>query len=547
MIQLLTVVSFAAGLAAFVTAAILLRHRHESPLAWPLALILIGAGEWSVARALSFTIADLGPALAFDYAIYPGVALTVAAAFWYYLVLAGHGDVLGRRAALLLAIQPTLLMIVVATDRWHHLFYTDAGLVSQGAAHPGGLTLAVEFGPLFWVHSLYNYALLFCGAAITIRAAFRAVAGHRTIYVIALIGGAAPIVGNAATLAWQKFDLTPASLLCTAAIWLWTLKYSSQTTMVPISVRQVLASLTDAVMVLAPDGRVLDVNPATLRMLGRETDGGRPPSRDDLLGAHWTSVVAREFVDEDDGSDEYTLTTADGNAYEVRVSRITYAAGRSLGTVLVIRDVTELERLRVELAELAVRDELTGLHNRRYLENCLPGAVDEARSSGRPLSAVMVDIDHFKAVNDRYGHAVGDAVLVAVARELASAVRLGDEIVRYGGEEFVVLLRGADGTSATRRAEDWRKRCSSLRIRHPEIEAGITISAGVAQVDGERADRLIERADRAMYAAKAAGRNRVVLAGELVQGRPNAQDDIASRTGQEIAQVPRPAVPHGLS
>ncbi len=164
------------------------------------------------------------------------------------------------------------------------------------------------------------------------------------------------------------------------------------------------------------------------------------------------------------------------------------------------------ERTR-DLERLAVTDPLTGLGNRRALDEALAEAV---REDGAGFSLILADIDHFKAINDRHGHAAGDAVLVALAGALGDAARPGDRLGRWGGEEFVILCPATDLTSAQALAESMR-----LRVAGTEI-AGAgrrTCSFGVAErIAGESVDGLLARADAALYAAKHNGRDRVETA-----------------------------------
>jgi two-component system cell cycle response regulator len=168
-----------------------------------------------------------------------------------------------------------------------------------------------------------------------------------------------------------------------------------------------------------------------------------------------------------------------------------------------------------ELRELATRDALTGLLNRRAFDAVLAEEVDRARRLGHPLTLVILDLDHFKTINDTHGHAAGDAVLVAAAKVLEAEVRSIDRVARIGGEEFAVVLMetGADeGLIVARRLVD------RVRARTVTLESGVslnfTASAGVAALPayGEPETTLPAAADKALYAAKNAGRDRAVLA-----------------------------------
>ncbi len=167
-----------------------------------------------------------------------------------------------------------------------------------------------------------------------------------------------------------------------------------------------------------------------------------------------------------------------------------------------------------EVAEnQAYVDALTGLPNRRYLEELLDTVIPRRRTGDR-LGILMIDLDHFKHLNDRFGHAAGDRVLRAVAETISAAVRLEDTPARYGGEEFVVVLRRATGEQAAAVAERIRADIESIAPAELSLTERVTVSIGVAVAEAESSDvrALIETADDALYRAKKQGRNRVVVA-----------------------------------
>lgn len=168
-------------------------------------------------------------------------------------------------------------------------------------------------------------------------------------------------------------------------------------------------------------------------------------------------------------------------------------------------------RLRESLREQSIRDGLTGLFNRRYLEETLAREVARAAREQAPLSLLMIDLDHFKHVNDTYGHSAGDRVLQAVADLLQRQVRSGDIVCRYGGEEFAVLLPETSTDHAVARAEELRQTAQSLELPGPSSSASLSLSVGVATfpTHGRRSADLVRASDAALYAAKRNGRNRV--------------------------------------
>jgi diguanylate cyclase (GGDEF)-like protein/PAS domain S-box-containing protein len=165
--------------------------------------------------------------------------------------------------------------------------------------------------------------------------------------------------------------------------------------------------------------------------------------------------------------------------------------------------------LHAMLTEQTLRDPLTGLHNRRYLEETLPRELSRAKRVGYPMALVMVDLDHFKRINDTYGHPTGDAVLKAMASILLHGAREGDIICRFGGEEFLVALPNMTIERAQTRAKAWQTALGSASIQHGAFSVQITLSAGISAFpdNGADVDSLLHRADEALYRAKANGRN----------------------------------------
>jgi diguanylate cyclase (GGDEF)-like protein len=179
--------------------------------------------------------------------------------------------------------------------------------------------------------------------------------------------------------------------------------------------------------------------------------------------------------------------------------------------------VASVRRLMQRLAELSRLDALTGLANRREFHARCEHDLAVASRSGSPTSLVFIDLDHFKDVNDRLGHAAGDEVLRMVASALSAAARRSDLAARLGGDEFALLLLGSDAQAARRIADKAR---AALHAAFSARELPVTLSVGIAcsPESGARCDELLAAADRAMYAAKAAGKDAVVVSDDLGLG-----------------------------
>ena len=214
---------------------------------------------------------------------------------------------------------------------------------------------------------------------------------------------------------------------------------------------------------------------------------------------------------------------ADGEGANERLSAVqglTMALGDAMS--LALSNIALREKLRNQ----ALRDPLTGLYNRRFMEDTMERLVHLADRNQSPIAAMMIDLDHFKTLNDQHGHAMGDAVLRAVSTAISSVLRQSDVACRYGGEELIVILPDCDLESAAGKAETLRQRIEALSDVHG---ARVTASFGVASIPetATQASDLVALADTALYRAKQAGRNRVECAPRRA-GEPSASEPHAA-------------------
>jgi diguanylate cyclase (GGDEF)-like protein len=259
------------------------------------------------------------------------------------------------------------------------------------------------------------------------------------------------------------------------------------------------------------------------RLSGSETIIGRSEEADIVLKDRGVSRLHAKFLKSSEGA----ITVVDlGSTNGVfvggeRVGSSPLEAGDkiAIGGLVTVRlsyqDALE-EQLQNKLYHSATTDGLTGCVNKRHFSERLVQATSLSRRHKNDLSVAMIDIDHFKKVNDTYGHAAGDAVLKEVAHRIQEALRTEDLLARYGGEEFVVLMVQTNSPGARRVAERLRQAVEAEPFRVPGhsdwTEIPITISMGVASLgQGETEEDLIIRADKALYKAKRNGRNQVAL------------------------------------
>jgi diguanylate cyclase (GGDEF)-like protein/PAS domain S-box-containing protein len=296
-----------------------------------------------------------------------------------------------------------------------------------------------------------------------------------------------------------------------------------------------LRSAANGVVITDCEGTITWVNPAACKITGY--------SEDELVGQHtrilksgrhepgfyarlWKTVTRGESW-----SGTIVNRRKDGTEYqeEQTIAPVLDETGTITHFIAIKQDVTEqrriqaelgrkveeIEGLNVQLREQAVRDPLTGLHNRRYLEQTMKRDISRARRTRESIVVAVIDVDLFKSVNDTHGHAVGDRVLMRLADVLLGHVRSSDLVCRVGGEEFVVVMSGASVAGALKRAEIWRFAFAESAVDGRDgAPAKATISIGVARYrdPGETFAACLKRADEALYEAKRAGRDRVASA-----------------------------------
>lgn len=273
----------------------------------------------------------------------------------------------------------------------------------------------------------------------------------------------------------------------------------------PPPLAELLDLLPDLVCVVAPDGTLLYVSAAFERVLGHR--------REDVLGRPIFELI---HPDDRDSTRQQAERVMYGDAQGHFRNRYMHRQGQHVELLWsaqwlpqygvrigIAREIGELRRIEQDLEHRANHDPLTGLANRRRLHDALESALVDAVQDNTCLALLYVDLDGFKHINDRHGHAAGDAALVDVARRMRRALRQGDLIARIGGDEFVALLPGCDAASAQVIADALHAQLHiPLTLDSQPVHLGASTGIACYPADGTRASELLAHADRAMYAAK---------------------------------------------
>jgi diguanylate cyclase (GGDEF)-like protein/PAS domain S-box-containing protein len=285
-----------------------------------------------------------------------------------------------------------------------------------------------------------------------------------------------------------------------------------------------IQSIPDLIWLKDAEGIYLACNPAFERFFGA--------TQENIIGKTDYEFVDRDLADSFRHHDKAAMSSGRATVNEewitfvlgnhralVETTKVPMFtdSGELLGVLGIARDITERKRLEAELLEMATTDFLTGLSNRRHFMTRMQDELARVnRRDTLQVAVLMLDIDHFKRINDRHGHAAGDAVLKQFAVIIGAELRIVDSVGRVGGEEFAILLSGTDRGGAHTFAERLREKIARALFQQDGEKIPVTVSIGITVMNTQDAsiNEVLQRADAALYTAKESGRNRVEIAAE---------------------------------
>lgn len=283
--------------------------------------------------------------------------------------------------------------------------------------------------------------------------------------------------------------------------------------------RHLVEHSQEGIWMLDRDNRTSFVNSRLAAMLGYEVDELLGKSLFELMTPEWRELTRGKLGrPAPDTAEQHDLKLLRRDGREiwalVSVNPLFDEHEGHQGTIAMVVDITDRKHMEAALHELAISDPLTGLLNRRHFYSLAQKELQRFQRYQNPLAAIMMDLDHFKSINDRLGHLTGDQVLQTVARILRDSLRQTDILCRYGGEEFAILLPETDLRTASVTAERLRQTLGSEPIETDQGPLQLTVSLGVAGIYSWRdisVEDLLDHADRMLYAAKEGGRNQVAV------------------------------------
>ena len=368
------------------------------------------------------------------YVTYVGAVIVPPALLLFAMQLSGIHHWLKTPFLFILCIEPLFVLTALFTDPWHGLFF--AGRETQG------IGMILGGGPVFWMNVMYSYLLILIAVVILIRRFLQTEGMYKKQIGVVLIGVGFPWLNSFIfVLGFSPFpnaDNTPFSFSIAGLAFTYALLRYNLLDILPIARHVLIENMSDGVIVIDAHNRLVDINPAAEQLLGlsRKSRIGEPVGN---LISTWSNII-ESFYDLRETEAVIPIGDPPRSYFDLKISPLYNDHQRFLGRLVVWRDITLLKKAQADLQEQAIRDALTGLYNRRYLDETLDRELARAMREHQPIAFVMLDIDHFKNINDNFGHNEGDVVLQKLATLLLSYTRVGDIVCRYGGEEFLVVL-----------------------------------------------------------------------------------------------------------
>jgi diguanylate cyclase (GGDEF)-like protein/PAS domain S-box-containing protein len=503
--------------------------RSKQPMAKLFAVFCLLASVYTFGSALELSSGSLAEIKLWIKVQYLGMPFLPPLNLLLILYFLGMAPYVKRYLRWILFIMPTITVALVMTNDLHHFYYRAIEL------RPGIDMLKVDLnvGPWYIIQGAFTFGCMVGGAFLLLLRWNSMKSSYRLPFFTMLTGLLLPIAGDFAYLSNKTpdgMDPIPVLMAVTSGLYMWALGSKGLFNVAPIAREILFESMGDGVIVLDVEDRLVDYNPAAAAVL--------PELSSAVIGRRlerlWSLHTDEPFIGAEEKRSEHgTSETSDlvgsqellwrvrGQAYyyHMRSSIVRKKNGQRSGKLIVMIDVTQRVRLQQQLKELAYHDGLTGIYNRVHFLHLSEALLVDSLAEGKPISFVLFDIDHFKRVNDSFGHDVGDQALLHVVEICREELRSEDVFARYGGEEFVVAMPGLGLAEATAAAHRLRSAIAAKPMSSPQQPLAITASFGVA-VSGAKPpgsaesaagelQRLLKAADGALYAAKYEGRDTV--------------------------------------
>lgn len=470
--------------------------------------VLFGFTVWSLGELLANIGTTLAWQLAFQRVVYLGVVCGVV--FWLLFAIhyAGFQRWLTPLTTSLLLIVPAATLLMVSTLEWHALFYERATLVRR----ENYWVLEFEYGIGFWVQILLcSYLYTVVGSVLLLRASFQQPAIYRRQSTLIAIAAVFPMVANVLYVLGVDFtggfDPTSLFFVFSALLISVATRHYHFLRLSPIARDLVFRNISIGVVVLNRMQHITDVNPSFAKITGSTADELVGTMADEIFDLSFDCSLLTRSEQRWEGR---VCSPQTQQHFDVSSMPIQGYHGELVGTLILLNDVSQIQQAMNEIRRLADTDPLTQLPNRRGLLDWV-AEVPQLDTMFQPALVVMADLDHFKDLNDRYGHHCGDYVLQTLARIVERRLGPGDVVGRWGGEEFCIVMTRRSAQQGEAFLETLRSEIEHFEFTYESTPVHVTITFGlVVRQRDEPLELAIKRADLLMYEGKRLGRNRVL-------------------------------------
>lgn len=511
---------------AILAAAVLLLAwpRRKAPGGIYFIYHLIALMIWVICLLFEAASIEQNTKILWSQISYIGV-VTVAPFFFCFVLAYTNQSELKANFIISLFVPPILVLIAAFTNSYHHLLWPS---FTWGS--PEYNILIYGHGFVYYVNIIYIYSLIFFGVIQLVRKITTSKPPFRSQLVVILIGIFFPILsGMLYTLRIDPvpgMDISAFGFLITNLLLVLGFTRYQLLDLVPVAHDVLISRFQDGMIVVDWQNRIVEINDHASKLIRLD--------QTNVLGKKLEGVIAwhlnLEEMSRSKSLTEFKVGNEANEFIDLQVSSLNPVSDTPPGYLLVLRDISdqkaaelslqkanrelmdqihEINRLQKLLEDQATHDTLTGLYNRRLMDEILSSQLAQSERSGTPLSIIVLDIDHFKEINDSFGHQIGDEFLKEYGKSIRSTIRKGDFACRLGGDEFLIAFPNMEISQALKKANDLRLLLHNIVISYEKTLVRTTCSLGVASFPqhGATIAQVINAADQALYSAKEKGRN----------------------------------------
>lgn len=468
---------------------------------------------YTFGHAFELSSQSLDMIVLWTYFQYLGMPYIAPLSLMLVLQYIGKDKYLTTRNCSFILLIPITTTILVLTNHLHYQFYQSVYLRND-------VTPMIDFviGPWYIVHGSYTFGCLLAGGILLLSYWQQTKSTYWKQIFVLLLGLYLPMISSFLyLLGYTPYGMDPVPIVMslTSFMYIWAFLSTNILELAPIARGLIFDSMRDGVLVLDPSQRLVDFNDAAKKIIGDKLNDEKIG---ETIHSLWQENELNNFlfpsVEHLNHKEEFELEWSGVHAhYQIRSTPVKKKSGFIVGSTIVIADITEQRLLYQKLERLAYTDGLTGILNRKTFIERSENIIKKMHVEENSSSLIIFDIDHFKAINDNYGHRMGDEAICHVVSVCKTFLQPNDLFGRYGGEEFVLCLPSTTLKEAGEYAEAIRRSIENTPLEREGEKISITASFGVTQAHKDTViEELLSYADKALYKSKHSGRNTVHLA-----------------------------------